>query len=79
MGGYPKYPPQGKPPQPYLSYRQIAHNMQPDIDFLTANVRNVPKRHRSIRAVFDHSWRLLSPTEQNVMMRHSVFRGGWTA
>ena len=53
-------------------------NIQRDIDFLSANVRNVPERHRSIRAVFDYSWRLLSPAEQHVMMRLSAFRGGWT-
>src|SRR5262249_33533340 len=51
-------------------------NIRQDINFLSANVRNVPERHRSIRAVFDHSWRLLSPAEQEVMMRLSVFRGG---
>jgi predicted ATPase len=63
---------------PFLSCEQIAQNIQQDIDFLTANVRNVPERHHSIRAVFDHSWRLLTPAEQDVMMRLSVFRGGWT-
>jgi predicted ATPase/DNA-binding XRE family transcriptional regulator len=62
---------------PFMSCEQIAQNVQRDIDFLSANVRNVPERHRSIRAVFDHSWRLLSPAEQDVMMRLSVFRGGW--
>jgi len=63
---------------PFMSCEQIAQNIQRDIDFLTANVRNVPERHRSIRAVFDHSWRLLSPAEQEVLTRLSVFRGGWT-
>jgi predicted ATPase/transcriptional regulator with XRE-family HTH domain len=63
---------------PVLTSEQIAQNIQRDIDCLTANVRNVPERHRSIRAVFDHSWRLLSAAEQQVMARLSVFRGGWT-
>jgi len=63
---------------PFLSCEQIAHNLQSPIDFLSANLRNVPERHRSIRAVFDHSWRLLSPVEQQVLTRLSVFRGGWT-
>jgi predicted ATPase len=63
---------------PFLSCEQIAENIQHDIDFLSANVRNVPERHRSIRAVFDYSWRMLSPLEQTVMMRLSVFRGGLT-
>jgi predicted ATPase/transcriptional regulator with XRE-family HTH domain len=64
---------------PFMSCEQIAQNIQRGIDFLSANVRNVPERHRSIRAVFDHSWRLLSPAEQDVMARLSIFRGGWAA
>jgi len=63
---------------PMLSPAQIAEHIQRDIDFLAANVRNLPERHRSIRAVFDHSWKLLTADEQNALMRLSVFRGGWT-
>jgi predicted ATPase/DNA-binding XRE family transcriptional regulator len=63
---------------PFMPCGEIAQRIQGDIDFLNANVRNIPERHRSMRAVFDHSWRLLSPVEQNVLMRLSVFRGGWT-
>jgi predicted ATPase len=62
---------------PIMSCEQVAQHIQGDIDFLTANVRNIPERHRSIRAVFDHSWRLLTSAEQEVTMRLSVFRGGW--
>ncbi len=40
-------------------------------------MRNLPERHRSLRALFDQSWRLLSPLEQGVLMRLSVFLGGW--
>jgi predicted ATPase len=64
---------------PYMSCAQIADHMQHDIDFLTNSARNIPERHRSIRAVFDHSWRLLSPREQDAVMRLSVFRGDWAA
>ena len=53
--------------------RQIATNF----DFLAADVRNLPTRHRSLRALFDHSWRLLTALEQEVLMRLSVFAGGW--
>jgi predicted ATPase/DNA-binding XRE family transcriptional regulator len=63
---------------PVMSCEEIAQNIQRDIDFLSANVRNIPARHRSIRAVFDHSWRLLTHIEQDVLMRLSVFRSGWT-
>ena len=63
----------------FMSPEQIAEHIQRDVDFLAANVRNVPQRHRSMRAVFDHSWELLSPIEQAALMRLSVFRGGWNA
>jgi predicted ATPase/transcriptional regulator with XRE-family HTH domain len=64
---------------PVMSCTQIADHIQHDIDFLTTNARNIPERHRSIRAVFDHSWRLLSLVEQEALMRLSVFRGGWAS
>ena len=56
---------------------EIARQILADGDFLTTGLRNVPQRHRSIRALFEQSWQLLSPVEQGVMMRLSVFRGGW--
>ena len=55
----------------------IAHQIAADLDFLTTGLRNLPERHRSLRALFDHSWRLLSPEEQRVLGRVSLFRGGW--
>ncbi|MBN2391418.1 MAG: tetratricopeptide repeat protein [Anaerolineae bacterium] len=48
------------------------------LDFLEMNCRNVPSRHHSLRAVFEHSWRLLGAREQNVFRVLSVFRGGFT-
>jgi len=56
----------------------IARQIAADLDFLTTGLRNLPERHRSLRAVFDHSWHLLSPDEQRVLRRVSLFRGGWT-
>src|SRR5262245_57050675 len=41
-------------------------------------MRDLPERHRSIGAVFDHSWKLLTFQEQQVVQRLSVFRGGFT-
>jgi predicted ATPase len=64
---------------PFMSCAQIAEHIRHDLDFLTADTRNIPESHRSLRAVFDHSWRLLSAAEQAVLMRLSVFRGGWSA
>jgi predicted ATPase len=61
-----------------LSTREIAQEIESNIDFLRATARDLPARHRSIRAVFDHSWRLLSVEEQQVLMGLSVFHGGFT-
>lgn len=61
-----------------MSVREIVGEIEKSVDFLSTSARDMPARHRSIRAVFDHSWRLLSEEERDVMMRFSVFRGGFT-
>ncbi len=60
-----------------MSCQQIEAKVAGNIDFLTTPVRNIPERHRSLRTVFTHSWNLLSNNEQNVLMKLSVFRGGF--
>jgi predicted ATPase/DNA-binding CsgD family transcriptional regulator len=47
------------------------------LDFLTTPLRNIPERHRSLRMVFEQSWNLLSGDEQAVLMRLSIFHGGF--
>lgn len=61
-----------------MSSNEIMREIGRSMDFLTTTTRDVPQRHRSMRAVFDHSWNLLSDEERLVMQRLSVFRGGWT-
>lgn len=61
-----------------LSCRDIIEQIEHGVDFLITRNRDVPERHRSIRAVFDHSWKLLSDDERLVFPRLSVFRGGFT-
>ncbi len=60
-----------------LSCAAIAEELERSLDFLQASTRDVPERHRSIRAVFEHSWQLLRTTEQQVLRRLTVFRGGF--
>lgn len=62
-----------------LSCAQIATQIEDNLDFLETSLRDVPQRHRSARAVFEHSWNLLSAEEQAVFQRLSVFRGGFEA
>ena len=60
-----------------MSCRQIAAQISGGLDFLNTPLRNVPERHRSMFAVFQQSWNRLTPAEQAVLMRLSVFRGGF--
>ncbi len=61
-----------------LSCREIADEIERNFDFLSASRRDLPTRHRSLRAVFDHSWQLISAGEQKVLGRLALFRGGFT-
>ena len=61
-----------------LSPAAIAEEIEHNVDILAATTRNLPDRHRSMRAVFDHSWQLLTDEERAVLPRFSVFRGGCT-
>ncbi len=60
-----------------LSPDQIAAEIQSNIEFLATRMRNVEEGHRSMQAVFDQSWSLLTRAEQSVFIRLSVFRGGF--
>jgi non-specific serine/threonine protein kinase len=59
-----------------LSVAEILEELERDLDFLETTLRDVPERHRSIRAVFDYSWKLMTEDERRLVMALSVFRGG---
>ena len=61
-----------------MSLPEVAREVERSIDFLTTTARDALPRHRSMRAVFDYSWNLLADDERQVMLRLSVFRGGFT-
>ena len=61
-----------------LSLSEIEEEITKSLDFLETEMGDVPDRHRSIRAVFDYSWTLLSPQEQDTFGALSVFRGTFT-
>jgi len=60
-----------------LSCPEIVQEIEQSLDFLTTTLRDLPERHRSLRAVFDYSWNLLSEQERVALSRLSVFRGGF--
>src|SRR5262249_8404916 len=62
-----------------MACHKIADQIRRDLGFLATPLRNVPERHRNLRAVFEHSWDLLSSIERSVLMKLSVFRGGFDA
>src|SRR5262249_21756921 len=58
-----------------LSCPEIADEIEGSIDFLATSMRDVPERHRSLRAAIDQSWRLLTDEQRAAFSRLSVFRG----
>ncbi|MEZ4591647.1 MAG: BTAD domain-containing putative transcriptional regulator [Chloroflexota bacterium] len=61
-----------------LSCAEIGAELARDIDFLQTRAGDVPDRHRSLQAVFDHSWALLTEAEQQALAQLTVFRGGFS-
>ena len=61
-----------------LSCEEIAREIEGGLDFLHVSARDLPPRHRSMRVVFDYSWKLLSDEEQSVLARLSIFQGGFS-
>jgi predicted ATPase/transcriptional regulator with XRE-family HTH domain len=61
-----------------LSCAAIAAELQRGLDFLTLSYHDLSPRHRSMRAVFEHSWQLLSEQERMLLARIAVFRSGFT-
>ncbi|MBK9125819.1 MAG: protein kinase [Chloroflexi bacterium] len=59
-----------------LSVAEIADELSRSIDILESDLRDVPDRHRSMRAVFDTSWQTITEDERTLLTRLSVFRGG---
>ncbi|MDQ1301333.1 MAG: hypothetical protein QG637_1254, partial [Chloroflexota bacterium] len=61
-----------------LPLAQIAAELAHGLDLLATTLRDIPPRHRSMAAAFDHSWRLLSAAERRILRQLAVFRGGFT-
>ncbi len=61
-----------------LSPDEILVEIQHNLDFLEQHLHGLPERQRSLRAVFEASWNLLTPQEQQVFQALSVFQGSFT-
>jgi predicted ATPase/DNA-binding SARP family transcriptional activator len=61
-----------------LSFRAIADEIARSLDVLAGELRDLPPRQRSVRAIFDLSWQRLPATAQRAFARLALFRGGFT-
>jgi predicted ATPase/DNA-binding CsgD family transcriptional regulator/Tfp pilus assembly protein PilF len=61
-----------------LPCKEIVAEIERGLDVLESPARNVEARHRSMRAVLEHSWSLLSEKEQAVFRKLAAFQGGFT-
>ncbi|MFI6511096.1 BTAD domain-containing putative transcriptional regulator [Streptosporangium sp. NPDC050855] len=59
-----------------MSVDQLARRLDDRFRLLTGGSRTALPRHRTLRAVVDWSWDLLTGTERAVLRRLSVFSGG---
>ena len=61
-----------------MSLKTLAQEIETNLDVLSASSKNRSERHKNLRAVFENSWNLLNPKEQDALKKLSVFRGGFT-
>jgi len=61
------------------SFAEIADEVQRSLEFLQTSFQDLPERHRSMRASFEHSWELLSESEREVFCKLAVFPGSFSA
>lgn len=60
-----------------LELVEISNEIKKNLRFLESRLQDVPERHRSMHAVFEYSWNLLSETERKILCSLSSFRGGF--
>ncbi len=56
----------------------VVKQLQTSIISLSTDLRDYPKRHQTMMAVFDSTWRLLDTQEQRTFLRLTVFQSGFT-
>ena len=61
-----------------LSVEQLANRLEERFRLLTTGNRTAPPRHRTLQALIDWSYDLLSENEKSLLRCLAVFRGGWT-
>ncbi|MEO1669063.1 MAG: LuxR C-terminal-related transcriptional regulator [Chloroflexota bacterium] len=58
-----------------LSCADILADLNRSFDMLASDASDLPHRHRSIKAVFDYAWNLLTDDQRQALRRLAVFEG----
>ena len=61
-----------------LTFAEIGDEIAQGLDFLETDLQDLPARQRSMRAVFDSSWKRLTAQEAAVLPKLALFGGGFT-
>jgi predicted ATPase len=61
-----------------LTPKDLVGEISKNMERLETPSHNIVGRHQSLRAVFEHSWKLLKPKEQTTLAMLTVFVGGFT-
>ncbi len=61
----------------HFTAQEIESALGQGFDVLETSLRDVPLRHRSLRQVFEMSWRLLPPNSQVLLARLAVLESGF--
>ena len=61
-----------------MTCREIVAELTAGLDRLETTLRDIDPQHRSLRAVFNASWRLLSTAERRTLAKLTIFHGGFT-
>jgi diguanylate cyclase (GGDEF)-like protein len=57
------------------SCQEIARELAQNLDLLATTMKDIPERHRSLRAAFNHSWKILPDIEKDAFRRLSIYQG----
>ena len=60
-----------------MDCEQIAGEISRGLQILAAEAPDLAPRQRSLKAVLDHSWQLLSPESRSLMSKMAVFQGSF--
>ena len=63
---------------PLFTPSVILTEIEHDLGFIAADVQDIPARHRSLRAVFEHAWQHLSAAERKLLAKLAIFESDFS-